>query len=98
MAITASIAQEASYKSWYKALEKAYAEYFDQMGSGSTPPTHRQVPLFTTPCPTSGTVDAQVLNSPKVSPKIRSPKKKAEAISTHTPAVAETEGDYISPE
>ena len=97
MAITAPIAQEASYKSWYKALEKAYAEYFDQMGTGSTP-THRQAPLFTTPCPTSGTVDAQVLNSPKVSPKIRSAKRKAEATSTHTPAVAETEGEYISPE
>ena len=97
MAITAPIAQEVSYKSRYKAMEKAYAEYFDQMGT-STPATRRQAPLFTTPCPTSGTVDAQVLNSPKVSPKDRGLKRTAETILNHTPAVAETEGDYISPE
>lgn len=98
MAITAPIDQETSYKSWYKASEKAYAEYFDQMPTDSTRARLRQAPLFTTPCPSSGTVDARVLNSPKVSPKGRGTKRKAEPILNHTSPVAETRRDYVSPQ
>jgi hypothetical protein len=101
MAITTTIESETSYTSWYMASEKAYAELFDQMAPVSTPAPLRREPLFTTPCPSSQTVDAKPLKAPQVSRKSpvnkRRTKKKAEVPSS-LPAPDIELGDYVSPE